>query len=191
VVVEVDSSSNIPHHHRLVTPQSPISIIQNSPIYSPVKDSPISPSSSSSISIFMFPQEEDRTSPDDRINTFNTLDRDEGIESEEEIDRSAFKQLILQNLGGGNKSHPLLSNCQDKENLYEKMNAESSNHGRLIHMLSPCSDMNTNTSRLSPSPLHKQSTTGGLAQVKRKVDTIGNTQECLIWGNIAVEYLDC
>ena len=64
--------------------------------------------------------------------------------------------------------------------FYFQMNAESSNHGRLIHMLSPCSDMNTNTSRLSPSPLHKQSTTGGLAQVKRKVDTIGNTQECLI-----------
>ena len=75
--MEVDSLNNIPLHHMLVTPQSPISILQNSPIYSPAKDPPISPSSSSSISISVFPQDEDRDSPE------SSNDRDEGIESEE------------------------------------------------------------------------------------------------------------
>ena len=81
MVVEVDSLNNISHHHMVITPQSPISILQNSPLYSPIKDSPCSPTSSLSLSVF--PQSEDRTSPEDKTSPWSANDNDEGIESEE------------------------------------------------------------------------------------------------------------
>ena len=81
MVMEVDSLNNISHHHMVMPPHSPVSILQNSPIYSPIKDSPCSPTSSLSLSVF--PQSEDRTSPEDKTSPWSANDRDEGIESEE------------------------------------------------------------------------------------------------------------
>ena len=81
IVVEVDSFNNISHHHMVTTPQSPVSLLQNSPLYSPVKDSPCSPSSSLSLSVF--PQSEDRTSQEDKTSPWSPNGKDEGIESQE------------------------------------------------------------------------------------------------------------
>ena len=80
MVVEVDSETNTPRHNVV----SPISLLQNSPLYSPVKDSPCSPSPS--LSLTVFPQSEDRTSPEpeEKSSPWSVNDRDEGIESEEE-----------------------------------------------------------------------------------------------------------
>ena len=79
--MEVDSLKNISQHHIVTTPQSPVSLLQNSPLYSPVKDSPCSPSSSLSLSVF--PHSEDRTSQEDKTSPWSANDKDEGIESEE------------------------------------------------------------------------------------------------------------
>ena len=79
--MEVDSLNNISHHHMVTTPQSPVSLLQNSPLYSPVKDSPCSPSSSLSLSVF--PHSEDRTSQEDKSSPWSPNDKDEGVESEE------------------------------------------------------------------------------------------------------------
>ena len=78
LVVEVDSLNNISHHHMVTTHHSPVSLLQNSPLYSPVKDSP-----SSSLSLFVFPHSENRTSHEDKTYPWSPNDKDEGIESEE------------------------------------------------------------------------------------------------------------
>ena len=91
-VVEVDSLNNISHHHMVTTPQSPVSLLQNSPLYSPVKDSPCSPSSPHSLSVF--PHSEDRTSQEDKTSPWSPNDKDEGIELEEGEVYSMLQECI-------------------------------------------------------------------------------------------------
>ena len=74
-VVEVDSLNNISHHQMMMTPGSPVSILQNSPL------SHCSPSSSLSLSVF--PQSEDRAISEDKISPLSPHYQDEGIESQE------------------------------------------------------------------------------------------------------------
>ena len=78
MVVEVDSLNNISHHQMVMTPQSPVSVLQNSPLYSPVRDS-------SSLSLSLpCPPSDDRTSCEDKTSPWSVQDRtDEGIETEE------------------------------------------------------------------------------------------------------------
>ena len=88
----MDSLNNISHHHMVTTPQSPVSLLQNSSLYSPVKDSPCSPSSSLSLSVF--PQSEDRTSQEDKTSPWSPNDKDEGIELEEGEVYSMLQECI-------------------------------------------------------------------------------------------------
>ena len=119
LVVEMDSLNNIPQEHMVMTPDSPL--------YSPGRDS---------LSLAVFPQSEDRSSPD-KYSPSSSSQRDEGIESEEgendlhlkkivffiiisDIDCSVFKQLILQNVAEP-KNQILLSHYQTKEETFEKV----------------------------------------------------------------------
>ena len=119
--------NNIPQHHIQITPISPVSILQNSPLYSPVKDPPCSPSTSlpsplihegsnegfemENYNVHTIEEEEEEV---EMTTMWSSADSDEGIESEEgddkgcsyesnqncsDIDGSAFKQLILLNAG--------------------------------------------------------------------------------------------
>ena len=96
LIVQVDSSSTIPHHHMMIIPQSPVSILQNSPIYSPVKDPPCSPPSSFP-SLLTCGEADDDTEKEsgnvchdveeeedeeEKTSPWSSHDRDEGIESE-------------------------------------------------------------------------------------------------------------
>ena len=98
------STNQTSGHHTLVSPTSPVSILQNSPFYSPVKQQPASPQSSTYSAPFM-EQIIGNVCSDDQgdIDSINqddpqdiTNDSDEGIESEDgdDIDGEAFKQLI-------------------------------------------------------------------------------------------------
>ena len=110
LVVEVDCNNQV-SAHTAAGPGSPVSILHNSPFYSPVKQrvspGPLSPAASSHRSApFMEiignsnvcsddPDEVESTNQDDPQEVTN--DSDEGIESEEgdeDIDGEAFKQLI-------------------------------------------------------------------------------------------------
>ena len=102
----MSSTNQTSQHHTLVSPTSPVSILQNSPFYSPVKQQqqPGSPQSASYSAPFM-EQIIGNVCSDDQedIDSINqddpqdiTNDSDEGIESEDgdDIDGEAFKQLI-------------------------------------------------------------------------------------------------
>ena len=100
------TNQQISQHHTAISPTSPVSILQNSPFYSPVKHStqPISPRSSTFSTPFMeqvignvcSDDQEDLDSIQQDDPQEITNDSDEGIESEdgEDIDGEAFKQLI-------------------------------------------------------------------------------------------------
>ena len=97
---------HVTQHHTAISPASPVSILQNSPFYSPVKHSaqPTSPHSSTFSTPFMeqvignvcSDDQEDLDSIHQDDPQQITNDSDEGIESEdgEDIDGEAFKQLI-------------------------------------------------------------------------------------------------
>ena len=113
LVVEVDCNNQV-SAHTAADPGSPVSILHNSPFYSPVKQtvtpgpfSPASLASSNRSTPFMEaiignsnvcsddPDEVESINQDDPQEVTN--DSDEGIESEEggeDIDGEAFKQLI-------------------------------------------------------------------------------------------------
>ena len=105
-MVEVDQNNQKSQHHTTaVSPQSPVSILQNSPFYSPVRQqtrlTPSSPHSSTVSTPFMEQVIGNVCSDDQDEEIINdaaqemTNDSDEGIESEDaEIDGEAFKQLI-------------------------------------------------------------------------------------------------
>ena len=76
LVVEVDSLNNIPQEHMVMTPDSPL--------YSPGRDS---------LSLAVFPQSEDRSSPD-KYSPSSSSQRDEGIESEEGENDPHFKKIV-------------------------------------------------------------------------------------------------
>ena len=110
LVVEVDCNNHV-SAHTAADPGSPVSILHNSPFYSPVKQTvtpgALSPAASSNRSTpFMEAIIGNVCSddPDGEMDSINqddpqevTNDSDEGIESEEgdeDIDGEAFKQLI-------------------------------------------------------------------------------------------------
>ena len=110
LVVEVDCNNQV-SAHTAADPGSPVSVLHNSPFYSPVKQTVtpglLSPSASSNRSTpFMEAIIGNVCSddPDGEMDSINqddpqevTNDSDEGIESEEgdeDIDGEAFKQLI-------------------------------------------------------------------------------------------------
>jgi len=68
--------------------------------------------------------------------SLSSAERDEGIESEEDIDATAFKKLILSNVGSeegggvGGARQSGFPNAADKEDLYAKINFEAKRHGR-------------------------------------------------------------
>ena len=98
--VEVESLNNIPQHHMRITPISPVSILQNSPLYSPVKDPPCSPSISlpspliheesnegfemENYNVHIVAEEEEEV---EMTTMWSSADSDEGIESEEGNDK--------------------------------------------------------------------------------------------------------
>ena len=85
-MVEVDTASYIPQHHMVLTPQSPVSLLQNSPLYSPVKD-PICSPTPVSYRDTELEVEIDCTSVEGVkeavFSVWSSNDSDEGIESEE------------------------------------------------------------------------------------------------------------
>ena len=96
--VEVESLNNIPQHHMRITPISPVSILQNSPLYSPVKDPPCSPSTSLPSPLIHegsnegFEMENYNThtmeeEEEEMTTLWSSADSDEGIESEEGNDK--------------------------------------------------------------------------------------------------------
>ena len=110
LVVEVDCNNQV-SAHTAANPGSPVSVLHNSPFYSPVKQTVtqglLSPAASSNRSTpFMEAIIGNVCSddPDGEMDSINqddpqevTNDSDEGIESEEgdeDIDGEAFKQLI-------------------------------------------------------------------------------------------------
>ena len=102
-MVEVDVSRQAAQSHTILSPTSPVSILQNSPFYSPAA-TPASPASHHTNQPFMEQiignvcsddQAELESSNDEFARDIN--DSDEGIESEDgedTIDGEAFKQLI-------------------------------------------------------------------------------------------------
>ena len=98
--VEVDNLNNIPQHHVRITPISPVSILQNSPLYSPVKGTPCSPSISLPSPLIhegsnegfemenyinhIVAEEEEEV---EMTTMWSSADSDEGIESEEGDDK--------------------------------------------------------------------------------------------------------
>ena len=104
--MEVDSLNNIPQHHMRIAPISPVSILQNSPLYSPVKDPPCSPSTSlpsplihegsnegfemENYNVHIVAEEEEEV---EMTTMWSSADSDEGIESEEGDDKSGVKEL--------------------------------------------------------------------------------------------------
>lgn len=140
LVVEVDCNNQV-SAHTAAGPGSPVSILHNSPFYSPVKQTvtpgPLSPAASSHRSTpFMEAiignsnvcsddqDEVESTNQDDPQEVTN--DSDEGIESEEgdeDIDGEAFKQLIREKVPEPtvfSKTPLLYSNCFSKEEIYGK-----------------------------------------------------------------------
>jgi len=138
LVVEVDMTNqhHVTQHHTAISPASPVSILQNSPFYSPVKHSaqPTSPHSSTFSTPFMeqvignvcSDDQEDLDSIHQDDPQQITNDSDEGIESEdgEDIDGEAFKQLIRENVPENKvytKSPLVYSNCFIRgEEIYGK-----------------------------------------------------------------------
>ena len=106
MVVEVDVTTPASQwHHTSLSPRSPVSILHNSPFYSPATSptKPVSPASPATNHPFMEQiignvcsddQADMESSNGDFARDIN--DSDEGIESEdgEDIDGEAFKQLI-------------------------------------------------------------------------------------------------
>lgn len=62
--------------------------------------------------------------------SLSSAERDEGIESEEDIDATAFKKLILSNVCSDEVAGGRYPNPADKEDLYAKINFEAKRHGR-------------------------------------------------------------
>ena len=106
LVVEVDCNNQV-SAHTAADPGSPVSVLHNSPFYSPVKQrvtpGPVSPASTPFMEAIIGnsnvcsddPDEMESINQDDPQEVTN--DSDEGIESEEgdeDIDGEAFKQLI-------------------------------------------------------------------------------------------------
>ena len=100
LVVEVDLTTQAAQSHTTLSPQSPVSILQNSPFYSPVLRSPSSITSPTAFmeqiigNVCSDDQADFDSINEDYVHDIN--DSDEGIESEdgEDIDAVAFKQLI-------------------------------------------------------------------------------------------------
>lgn len=174
MVVEVDSLNNISHHQMVMTPQSPVSVLQNSPLYSPVRDS-------SSLSLSLpCPPSEDRTSCEDKTSPWSVQDRtDEGIETEEDIDGSAFKQLILQNVVEETKCQTLLSNFQTLGDRGTKTGRTGRQSARGNSVESPsislCSEVYS-----PPSLCHPQDLEQGFDDIFANVEKVVNPEECLI-----------
>jgi len=174
MVVEVDSLNNISHHQMVMTPQSPVSVLQNSPLYSPVRDS-------SSLSLSLpCPPSDDRTSCEDKTSPWSVQDRtDEGIETEEDIDGSAFKQLILQNVVEETKCQTLLSNFQvigDRGGKTVRTGRQSA-RGNSVESpsISLCSEVYS-----PPSLSHPQELEQGFVDIFANVEKVVNPEECLI-----------
>ena len=135
LVVEVDVTTQAAQClHTSLSPQSPlspVSILHNSPFYSPVA-TPATPASPHTNQPFMEleqiignvcsdDQADMESSNGDYARDIN--DSDEGIESEdgEDIDGEAFKQLIRENVPEQNvftKPPMVYSNCLIREEIY-------------------------------------------------------------------------
>lgn len=157
---------------------SSISQLANSPIFSPLlSPGPASPLPLASLPMAWPPREPTtRSSPEGsegreelgapaspsppphqlRKGRASPPDSDEGIESEEDIDAQAFKQLILSNVGPEEARDRQLLQFPlngDKEDLYAKINFEAKRHtrkgARINSLESPstslCSDGNSPT----------------------------------------------
>lgn len=195
---------------------SSISQLANSPIYSPSHSSPCSPNPRAPPTQFSTFLPHTRTSPEgsegaDQLNLTHSAsnichqtmedltqdtkkcspsssaDRDEGIESEDDIDATAFKQLILSNVGEESVSKQFLQFPLDKEDLYAKINYEAKRYTRknvrINSVESPsnslCSDGNSPT--LSPpSSLTHPTPTRALPNTPWNKSTEGSESECLI-----------
>ena len=94
-MVEVDVSSQTAQSHTILSPTSPVSILQNSPFYSPVRTPPSFPTPFMEHIIGNVCSDDQADIDEDYAHDIN--DSDEGIESEDGediIDGEAFKQLI-------------------------------------------------------------------------------------------------
>ena len=135
LVVEVDVTSPAPQwHHTSLSPRSPVSILHNSPFYSPAVTpaSPRSPGSPLTNQPFMEEiignvcsddQADVESSNGDFVQDIN--DSDEGIESEdgEDIDGEAFKRLIRSAWTDWELWETLSYNCREnvpEQNLFTK-----------------------------------------------------------------------
>jgi len=197
LVVEVAAQS----HHTSLSPQSPlspVSILHNSPFYSPVA-TPASPASPHTNQPFMEleriignvcsdDQAELESPSGDYARDIN--DSDEGIESEdgEDIDGEAFKQLIRENVPEQNvftKPPLVYSNCLIREEIYGgKIGAVTDSSGQYeargnsleSPSVSLCSDQNS-SSLSPPSPL--QTRHAGWA-AEHNFSPVSGVGECLI-----------
>merc|ERR1719318_1078070 len=111
-------------------------------------------------------------------------DSDEGIESEEDIDGSAFKQLILLNAGEEEKLSKsyVVSSYRDREELWQKRSSQFDPHefriGQSNSLESPSISLSSagNISSLSPPSLNQERAGINFWHIVRAA----SEEECLI-----------